>query len=131
MSDRKSAVALAAVATAMLAATALGAPTASAGVSQLTVKPDISVGSSTNYGTGCTHQLLARLSVGIAPVSFYDNGALLAVVAPLDGLAMMNWVPSYEGAHTLTAVQEGVANSVTVSVGRGFLFGYACVVTGG
>ncbi|MFD3701878.1 hypothetical protein ACFWUP_01905 [Nocardia sp. NPDC058658] len=130
MSDRKTALAVAAIGAAMLATT-VGAPTASAGVSQLTVKPNISVGSSTNYGTGCSHQLLARLSVGIDPVAFYDNGALLAVVAPTDGMAMFNWVPSYAGAHTMTAVQDGIANSVTVSVGRGFLFGYACIVTGG
>ncbi len=130
MSDRKFAYAVAAIGTALLATT-LGTPTASAGVSQLTVKPNLSVGSATNFGTGCTHQLLARLSVGIVPVAFYDNGALLAVVAPTDGVAMYNWVPSYTGAHTLTAVQDGVAGSANVSVGRGFLFGESCVVTGG
>ncbi|GGK33183.1 hypothetical protein [Nocardia camponoti] len=107
------------------------APPASAGVSQLTVQANISVGSSTNYGVGCFHQLLARLSVGIDPVAFYDNGTLLAVVAPTDGIARLGWVPSYEGSHTMTAVQDGVAASQTVQVGRGFLFGYSCVVTGG
>ncbi|MGY0498661.1 hypothetical protein ACWZHB_09215 [Nocardia sp. FBN12] len=130
MSDRKSALTVAAIGTVLLATT-LGAPTASAGVSQLTVKPNLSVGSATNFGTGCTHQLLARLSVGIVPVAFYDNGALLAVVAPTDGVAMYDWVPSYTGAHTLTAVQDGIAGSANVSVGRGFLFGESCVVTGG
>ncbi|WP_446222105.1 hypothetical protein ACTWPB_19945 [Nocardia sp. IBHARD005] len=130
MSDRKIAIAVAAVGTAMLATT-LGAPAASAGVSQLTVKPNLSVGSATDYGTGCTHQLLARLSIGIVPVAFYDNGVLLAVVAPTDGVAMFNWVPSYTGAHTMTAVQDGIASSSNVTVGRGFRFGESCVVTGG
>lgn len=130
MSDRKFAFTVAAIGTALLATT-LGMPTASAGVSQLTVKPNLSVGSATNFGTGCTHQLLARLSVGIVPVAFYDNGALLAVVAPTDGVAMYNWVPSHTGAHALTAVQDGVASSANVSVGRGFRFGESCVVTGG
>ncbi|MEV6220305.1 hypothetical protein AB0M13_01515 [Nocardia fluminea] len=130
MSDRKFVITVAAFGAAMLA-TALGAPAATAGVSQLTVKPNLSVGSATNYGTGCTHQLLARLSVGIIPVAFYDNGELLAVVAPTDGVAMYNWVPSYTGAHTMTAVQDGIASSANVSVGRGFLFGESCVVTGG
>ncbi|MFD3507810.1 hypothetical protein [Nocardia sp. NPDC058666] len=130
MSDRKFALTVAALGAAVLTTT-VGAPTASAAVSQLTVQPYFSVGSSTNYGTGCTHQLLARLSVGIVPVEFYDNGALLAVVAPTDGIARLPWVPSYAGAHTLTAVQDGIGNSVNVSVGRGFLFGYSCIVTGG
>ncbi|MFC9875772.1 hypothetical protein ACFWBG_17760 [Nocardia salmonicida] len=130
MSDRKFAIAVAAIGTALLATT-IGAPTASAGVSQLTVKPNLSVGSATNYGVGCTHQLLARLSVGIIPVAFYDNGVLLAVVAPTDGVAMFNWVPSYTGAHALTAVQDGIASGANVSVGRGFRFGESCVVSGG
>lgn len=130
MSDRKFAGAVVAIGAAMLATT-LAMPPAAAGVSQLTVKPNLSVGSSTNFGTGCTHQLLARLSIGIVPVAFYDNGALLAVVAPTDGVAMYDWVPSYTGAHTLTAVQDGIAGSANVSVGRGFLFGESCVVTGG
>ncbi|MFE3544715.1 hypothetical protein ACFXK0_17290 [Nocardia sp. NPDC059177] len=130
MSDRKFAFATAATGAAMLAMT-IGAPTASAGVSQLTVKPNLSVGSSTNYGTGCTYQLLARLSVGIVPVSFYDNGVLLAVVAPTDGVAMLNWVPASTGIHTMTAYQDGIGASSTVSVGRGYQFGESCVVTGG
>ncbi|WP_336082089.1 hypothetical protein [Nocardia sp. SSK8] len=130
MSDRKFAFAIAATGAAVLAMT-IGAPGASAGVSQLTVKPNISVGSSTNYGTGCTYQLLARLSIGIVPVSYYDNGELLAVVAPTDGVAMYNWVPAYEGVHTLTAYQDGIGSSATVSVGRGYRFGENCVVTGG
>ncbi|MFC9966891.1 hypothetical protein ACFVH4_21910 [Nocardia ignorata] len=130
MSDRTCGVAVAAVGTAV-AAVMFGAPTASAGVSQLTVNPSLSVGSSTNYGTGCTHYLEARLSVGIVPVAFYDNGTLLAVVNPTDGIATMPWVPSSTGAHTLAAVQDGVGRAVDVSVGRGYRFGESCVVTGG
>lgn len=130
MSDRKFALAVAATGTALLAMT-VGAPTASAGVSQLSVLPGLSFGLSTDYGTGCTHQLLARLSVGIDPVSFYDNGALLAVVTPTDGIATFEWVPSSTGVHSLAAIQNGVGRGIDVSVGRGYRFGESCVITGG
>lgn len=130
MSDRKFAIAVAATGTALLAMT-LGAPSASAGVSQISVLPGISWGLETNYGTGCTHQLLARLSVGIDPVAFYDNGALLAVVAPTDGIATFAWVPASTGVHSLAAVQNGVGRGIDVQVGRGYRFGESCVITGG
>ncbi|MFC4372820.1 hypothetical protein ACFO5K_01800 [Nocardia halotolerans] len=130
MSDRKFALAVAATGTAVLAMMP-GAPTASAAVSELTVDPSLSVGMSTNYGTGCIHYLVARLSVGIVPVAFYDNGALLAVVNPTDGIATIPWVPSSTGGHSLVALQDGVGRGVDVSVGRGYRFGESCVVTGG
>ncbi|MFC4128003.1 hypothetical protein [Nocardia rhizosphaerae] len=130
MSDRTLAFAIAATGTALLAMT-IGAPTAGAAVSQLTVDPGLSVGSSTNYGTGCTHHLVARLSVGIEPVAFYDNGALLAVVAPTDGIATIDWVPTSTGPHTIAALQGGVGRGFDLHVGRGYRFGESCVVTGG
>ncbi|GEM33795.1 hypothetical protein AB0H58_19235 [Nocardia neocaledoniensis] len=130
MSDRKFAFAIAATGTALLAMT-IGSPSAGAAVSQLTVDPGLSVGSATNYGTGCTHHLVARLSVGIEPVSFYDNGALLAVVTPTDGIADLTWVPTSTGPHTLAALQGGVGRGADVHVGRGYRFGESCVVTGG
>ncbi|MEV6218456.1 hypothetical protein [Nocardia sp. NPDC051833] len=130
MSDRKLAFAIAATGTALLAMT-VGSPSASAVVSQLTVDPGLSFGLATNYGTGCTHHLVARLSVDLEPVSFYDNGVLLAVVVPLDGTASIDWIPAGGGPHSLAALQGGVGRGADVHVGKGYRFGESCVVTGG
>ena len=130
MSDRKFAFGIAATGTALLAMT-VGSPSASAAVSQLTVDPGLSVGMATNYGTGCTHHLVARLSVDLEPVSFYDNGTLLAVVVPLDGTASIDWIPSSSGPHSLAALQGGIGRGADVRVGKGYRFGESCVVTGG
>ncbi|MET9215982.1 MULTISPECIES: hypothetical protein [unclassified Nocardia] len=130
MSDRKFALAIAATGTALLAMT-VGTPSASAVVSQLTVDPGLSFGLATNYGTGCTHHLVARLSVDLEPVSFYDNGVLLAEVVPLDGTASIDWIPSSGGPHSLAALQGGVGRGADVHVGKGYRFGESCVVTGG
>lgn len=139
MSDRKTlarrlrasgAPAAIAAATAALALT-VGAPTASAAVSQLTVLPGISIGEHTLYGTGCTHQLYARLSVSGSPVTFYEDGVPLGTVIPNSGVALLNWVPTRTGPHSMAAVQDGVGRGFDLTVGRGFLFGYSCIITGG
>lgn len=119
---------------ALAAALALGGPGAApagATVVQVSVTPDLNVGIRTNYGTGCSYTVRARLSEAVTPVTFYDNGVAIATVPPAGGgLALLNWVPAYEGDHTLQAAQPGggTAPSVQVFVGRGAHIGYACWV---
>lgn len=116
---------------AALTAAVLGAPSAAATVTQVSVTPDMNAGIRTNYGTGCSYTLRARLSEAVTPVTFYDNGIPIATVPPAGGgLALINWVPAYEGDHTLQAAQPGggPAPSVQVFVGRGAHIGYACWV---
>ncbi|MGW5319202.1 hypothetical protein [Nocardia thailandica] len=112
-------------------ALALGAPTAAADVSQLNVLPGVTIGQHTLYGTGCTHQLYARLSTSGSPVTFYEDGVLLGTVVPNGGIALLDWVPTTTGPHTIAALQDGVGRGFDLTVGRGFRFGYSCVITGG
>lgn len=116
---------------AALAAAVLGAPPAAATVVQVSVTPDMNAGIRTNYGTGCSYTVRARLSEAVTPVTFYDNGVPFATVPPAGGgMALVQWVPAYEGDHTLQAAQPGgdLAPYVQVFVGRGGHIGYACWV---
>ncbi|WP_280420322.1 hypothetical protein [Nocardia carnea] len=116
---------------AAVTAAVLGTPPAAATVTQVSVTPDLNVGIRTDYGTGCSYTLMARLSEAVTPVTFYDNGVAIATVPPAGGgLALLDWVPAYEGDHTLQAAQPGgsPAPSVQVFVGRGAHIGYACWV---
>ncbi|MEU1983877.1 hypothetical protein [Nocardia sp. NPDC019395] len=118
---------------AALAVAVPGAPRAAATATQISVMPDLNVGIRTNYGTGCTYTVRATLSEAVTPVTFYDNGAPFATIPPTGGgVALIQWVPAYEGGHTLQAVQptggNDMAPSVQVFVGRGEHIGYACWV---
>ncbi|MFI5715887.1 hypothetical protein [Nocardia sp. NPDC051750] len=116
---------------AVVAAAVLGAPPAAATVVQVSVMPDLNTGIRTDYGTGCTYTVRARLSEAVTPVTFYDNGVPFATVPPAGGgMALVQWVPGYEGDHTLQAAQPGgdPAPYVQVFVGRGEHIGYACWV---
>ncbi|BDU05289.1 hypothetical protein FMUBM48_15520 [Nocardia cyriacigeorgica] len=125
-----------ATAAAFAAAAAAGlvvtAPAATASVTQVSVMPDYSFGPITNYGTTCQYTVRARLTEGLTPVTFYDNGVPFATVAPTDGVALVTWTPTTRGHHTLQAVQpttaQEIAPWVQVEVGVGMHIGYACIV---
>lgn len=123
-----------AVFAAALMAGALLAPPAGATVRQVSVTPDLNAGIRTDYGTGCGYTVRAWLSEAVTPVTFYDNGVPFTTVAPDGGgIALAHWVPGYEGAHILQAVQPTGGNEqapyVQVLVGRGEHIGYACWVS--
>lgn len=111
----------------------LAAPPAGATVRQVGVTPDLNAGIRTNYGTGCSYTVRAWLTEAVTEVTFLDNGVPFATVAPAGGgLALVHWVPAYEGDHTLQAVQPTAGHDqapyVRVFVGRGERIGYACWV---
>ncbi|MBF6439856.1 Ig-like domain repeat protein [Nocardia cyriacigeorgica] len=122
----------AAVAAAATFGLAVTAPSAEATVTQVSVMPDFSFGPITNYGTTCQYTVRARLTEGLTPVTFYDNGVPFATVAPTDGVALVTWTPTTRGHHTLQAVQpttaQEIAPWVQVEVGVGMHIGYACLV---
>lgn len=107
----------------------VAAPPAEAVVTRVGVMPDINFGFDTNYGTGCSHTVEAILTEAVTPVTFYDNGVPFATVPPSGGVALVTWVPSTMGLHTLRAVQ-GVDTGayVQVEVGEGVHVGYGCLV---
>ncbi|WP_157107303.1 hypothetical protein [Nocardia grenadensis] len=112
----------------------LAAPPAGATVRQVSVTPDLNAGIRTNYGTGCSYTVRAWLTEAVTEVTFLDNGVPFATVGPDGGgLALVHWVPAYEGDHTLQAVQptggSDPAPYVRVFVGRGEHIGYACWVS--
>ncbi|WP_141718048.1 hypothetical protein [Nocardia altamirensis] len=116
------------------AATVCVVPTAGAVATQVSIHPGLNVGSSTNYGTGCTYQARAAVTDVVQPVAFYDNGVRFAVVAPSGGTALVNWVPATEGPHTISAVQSpdfSIVASMDVHVGRGVHVAEGCNVFGG
>lgn len=119
------------------ATTALGgvvAPDAGATVSRLGALPGVNFGAATNYGTGCTSTLHAIVDDPVAPVTFYDNGAVLATIAPSGGGAFLNWVPATTGVHHLAAVQgpdDQVVATLDLRVGTGMHMGTGCNVFGG
>ncbi|WP_157106214.1 hypothetical protein [Nocardia sienata] len=120
-------------AAAVLVSLVLTAPSAGAAVREVSVTPDLNAGIRTNYGTGCSYTVRAWLTEAVTAVTFLDNGAPFATVGPDGGgLALVHWVPAYEGDHTLQAVQPAGANErapyVRVFVGRGEHIGYACWV---
>ena len=121
------------VSAAAVASLLCAAPPATATVREVSVTPDLNAGIRTNYGTGCSYTVRAWLSEAVTEVTFLDNGAPIATVAPDGGgLALVHWVPAYEGDHTLQAVQPTGGNEqapyVQVFVGRGAHIGYACWV---
>ncbi|MFE3445436.1 hypothetical protein ACFXNW_20600 [Nocardia sp. NPDC059180] len=124
--------AAAAFAAAAASAVVVSAPTAAATVTQVSVMPDYNFGPITNYGTTCQYTVRARLTEGVTPVTFYDNGLPFATVAPTDGVALVTWTPTTRGHHTLQAVQPttgaNLAPWVQVEVGVGMHIGYACLV---
>lgn len=118
---------------AVLASFLLTAAPAGATVREVSVTPDLNTGIRTNYGTGCSYTVRAWLSEAVTEVTFLDNGVPFATVPPAGGgLALVHWVPAYEGDHTLQAVQPTGGNDqapyVQVFVGRGEHIGYACWV---
>ncbi|MGW5387078.1 hypothetical protein [Nocardia sp. NPDC003963] len=118
---------------AVLSAILLTAGPAAATVREVSVTPDLNAGIRTNYGTGCSYTVRAWLSETVTEVTFLDNGVPFATVPPAGGgLALVHWVPAYEGDHTLRAVQPTGGNDqapyVQVFVGRGEHIGYACWV---
>ncbi|MFI2231144.1 hypothetical protein [Nocardia testacea] len=122
------------VAAAVLLASLGTAPPAGATVREVSVTPDLNAGIRTNYGTGCSYTVRARLTEAVTAVTFLDNGVPFATVAPAGGgLALVHWVPAYEGDHILQAVQPTGGNDqapyVRVFVGRGEHIGYACWVS--
>lgn len=120
-------------AAAVLVSLVLTAPPAGATVREVSVTPDLNAGIRTNYGTGCSYTVRAWLTEAVTSVTFLDNGVPFATVEPAGGgLALVHWVPAYEGDHTLQAVQPTGGNDrapyVRVFVGRGEHIGYACWV---
>ncbi|MFQ6229971.1 hypothetical protein [Nocardia sp. NPDC002869] len=118
---------------AVLVSLLLTAPPAGATVREVSVTPDLNAGIRTNYGTGCSYTVRAWLTEAVTAVTFLDNGIPFATVGPDGGgLALVHWVPAYEGDHTLQAVQPTGGNDqapyVRVFVGRGEHIGYACWV---
>jgi hypothetical protein len=106
---------------------------AGATVVQVSVTPDLNAGIRTDFGTGCSYTVRARLSEAVTEVTFLDNGVPFTTVPPDGGgLALTPWIPTYEGDHTLQAVQATGGNDqapyVLVFVGRGEHIGYACWV---
>jgi hypothetical protein len=120
-------------AAAVLVSLLLTAAPARATVREVSVTPDLNAGIRTNYGTGCSYTVRAWLTEAVTEVTFLDNGVPFATVGPDGGgLALVHWVPAYEGDHTLQAVQPTGGNEqapyVRVFVGRGEHIGYACWV---
>ncbi|MEU7214341.1 hypothetical protein [Nocardia iowensis] len=137
MKDRNSRMRVGAVAGAFgaaVVATVGAASGAGATVTQMGMSPGISVGSATNYGTGCTYQARATVTDVIEPVVFYDNGVAFAVARPSGGVALVTWVPTTPGPHTISAVQapdDTIVASLDLRVGTGMHLGYSCIVSGG
>ncbi|MGW4243736.1 hypothetical protein [Nocardia sp. NPDC004722] len=111
---------------------ALAAPAGATAV-QLGIDPGLSFGMASNYGTGCSYDLDARVDDPVTPVVFYDNKVPIGVANPSGALAQLRWTPTTTGQHRLQIWQyhpdsEDVFPYIDVHVGTGFATGSGCNV---
>ena len=129
----RSAIAIAALGTAAFTMV-LSAPNAAAAVSGISIDPGMSVGSSGQFGTGCTYTVTATVTNGT--VVYFGSTALgvfnPVLAVPVNGRATTQWTPKQTGTYLVTAsTNEGDNVSLQnahVTVGTGISAGPACVV---
>ncbi|QIS12997.1 MULTISPECIES: hypothetical protein [Nocardia] len=124
---------------AVSAAVALAAPQAGASVTGIDIAPGMSFGSSGSYGTGCSYQVTATATPGVAVVfldevdGFRTTDTLKPVgpAADANGKATTTWTPAKKGEHKIWAAEyiSGERYYITsVTVGTGIPLGPACLV---
>lgn len=124
----------AAVGLAAVALAGLAAP-AGATATRIAAQPGISLGSATNYGTGCGYDVNGYVDDPSTPVVFFDNGIPFAVAKPSGWLSIGRWTPTTTGVHRITIIQhtapgEDVIPYVDITVGTGLNSGSGCPVVG-